>query len=101
MATADIYLDLEQLKSEIIAINIKKLKEIDKAMKSSCNTVAKLTTSGWIGDSKDAFMEQFTKHKQNMRCFYEYISEFNKQLRTIHEDGEKLVKQRDKLANEL
>ena len=101
MATAEIFLDLEQLQKEIISINDRKLREIDKAMQSSCNAVASLTVNGWAGDAKDVFMDNFTQHKNDMRCFYEYVKEFNKQLKAIHNDGKKLASQGDRMAGKL
>jgi len=101
MASGDIYLDLEQLKSEIITVNDKKLQEIDKAMRSSCNAVATLTSYGWSGEAKDAFMERFTEHKKGMKSFYEYVKEFNKQLKAIQNEGKKLINQGNRIANKL
>ena len=97
----DIYLDLEQLKGEIITINDRKLREIDTAMRSLCNAVATLTAYGWNGDAKDAFIEKLTEHKSCMKIFYENTNEFNKQLKTIHTDGRKLISQGSKIANKL
>jgi len=101
MARADIYLNLEQLKSEIMTINDKKLQEIDKAMRSACNAVASLTSSGWSGEAKDAFMEKFTEYKKDMRIFCENAKEFNKQLKTIHANGKKLITQSNKIATKV
>ena len=101
MAALDIYLNLEQLKSEIIDMNERKLNEIDMAMQSSCNTVAALTAEGWAGEAREAFLENFAEHKKNMRCLVEYIQEFNRQLLAIYKAGKKLSIQGDKLANKL
>jgi uncharacterized protein YukE len=101
MAAADIYLNLVQLKSDIITINDNKLKEIDKAMKSACTAVATLAGSGWSGDAKDAFMEKFTQQKNDMRIFYENVKELNKHLKTIQVNGKKLVAQGNKIAAKL
>ena len=101
MAEADIYLNLEQLKSEIIALNDKKLQEINTAMRSSCNAVATLTTYGWSGEAKDAFMEKFNKHKNDMKIFCEKAKEFNKQLKTVQSNGKKVITQGNKVATKL
>ena len=101
MAAADIYLDLERLKGEIIVLNDKKFREIDKAMRSACNAVATLTASGWSGDAKDTFMAKFSAHKNVMRVFYENMKELNKRLKTIHADGRKLISQGNKVATKL
>ena len=97
----DIYLNLERLKSEIITLTDKKLAETDKAMRSACNAAATLTASGWEGDSKGAFMERFTKHKNDMKICHENIKELNKQLKTIHAEGRKLLAQGNKVATKL
>ena len=98
---ADIYLDLEQLSSEIITLNNKKLQELDKAMKTASNTVATLAAYGWSGEAKDAFMEKFVRYKLDMKAFSENVKEFNKQLKTIQSDGRKLISQGSKVANKL
>jgi uncharacterized protein YukE len=97
----DIYLNLERLKSEIMDINDKKLREIDTAMQSACNAVATLTSCGWSGNAKDAYMERFSEYKCGMKIFSENVKEFNKQLKTIHTDGKKLLAQGNKIAVKL
>jgi WXG100 family type VII secretion target len=88
MSASEISIDIDQLMSDVILINDAKLAEIDAAMQASCNTVATLTLSGWEGEAKDTFMEQFTEFKQEMRKFYENLSAFNEALKAIHADGE-------------
>ena len=97
----DIYLNLEQLKSDIIALNAIKLQEIDTSMRAACNAVATLTAYGWSGDAKDAFMEKFTDYKRGMSMFCANIKELNKQLNTIHNNGKKLLGQGNKIAAKL
>jgi uncharacterized protein YukE len=101
MAAAEIYLDLEQLKSGTIDLNRKKLTEINRAMTSSCNAVATLVAYGWSGEAKDAFMKKFTEHKQEMKVFYENANEFNKQLNSIHAKGKSVLSQGSRIVNKL
>ncbi len=101
MAQAEIYLDLDQLQESVIAKNNQKLQEINKVMQSACNTVAVLTVSGWSGESKDAFMQRFTDFKRDMRLFYEYVSQFNKQLKTVHSKGENVYAKGSGIARTL
>jgi uncharacterized protein YukE len=101
MGAADIYLDLDQLNTDIIDQNKIKLQEIDSAMKSACNAVASLTSKGWQGESKDAFIEKFSEYKQSMRIFCEYVKEFNNQLKIIKDNGRKLITQGNKIVNRL
>jgi len=95
---ADIYLNLEQLKAEIIALNDKKIREIDMIMRSANTTVNRLTLSGWTGESKDAFSEKFLEYKKDMGVFREHLSMFNNQLKTIHSNGKKLQTQSKKIS---
>ena len=90
MASADVYLNLEQLKSEVILLNDKKLAEISQAMRSANDTVRRLALYGWEGKSKDTFMESFARYQGDAAVFNESIKHFNKQLKTIHSNGKKL-----------
>jgi len=101
MAATDIYLDLEQLKNDIIDQNNKKLPEINRAMNAACNAVASLTAYGWKGEAKDAFMDQFTEYKMVMRVFCENMKEFNNQLKTIQTNGKKLISSGNRIASKL
>jgi len=91
MAAVDVYVDLEQLKTEIINLNDKNLQEIDKAMKAVCTTVATLSACGWSGEAKEAFMKKFAVYKKSMRALYENTKEFNKRLKAIQLSGKKLI----------
>jgi len=101
MGSADTYLDLEQLKSEAITLNDKKIQEIDSAIQSSCNAMAALVAYGWSGDAKEAFMKRFSEYKRDMRNFQGYMKEFNRQLKTIHSNGKKLVSKGNRIASKL
>ena len=43
----EIQLDIDQLMSDVIELNIAKLADIDTTIQSACNTVATLTVAGW------------------------------------------------------
>ena len=98
---ADIYLDMERLKGEIIRINDRKILEFDRAMRSASSAIASLTAYGWSGEAKEAFLREFAKYKIAMRAVQEDIKEFNQQLKTIHKDGKKLIDQGSKAAAKL
>jgi uncharacterized protein YukE len=83
----EISLNIDKLMSTVILANSVQLANIDSIMETSCNTVATLTISGWGGEAKDAFIEQFSGFKQEMRAFYENIQAFNETLKTIRDSG--------------
>ena len=97
----DINLDLEQLKSEVITLNDRKLKEIDRIMKSANTIVSRLARSGWEGDSAKAFLEKFAEYKKDTGLFCEHLNEFNKQLKRIHSSGKQLRAQSRKVTAKL
>lgn len=101
MAATDIYLNLEQLKSEVIAFNEKKLSDIDRAIKSANNTVRRLTLYGWEGKSKDVFVESFAKYNNDSVAFNECMKDFNKQLKTVYSNGKKLQSQSNSISAKL
>jgi len=101
VASADVYLNIEQLKNEVIALNDKKLAEISQAMRSANDTVRRLALYGWEGKSKDAFVESFAKYQGDIAAFSEYIRHFNKQLKTIHSNAKKLQSQGKSISTVL
>lgn len=101
MALPEIHFDIDQLMNDVITMNTAKMREIDTAMQSACDTVATLTVMGWEGESKDAFLTQFTKFKKKMRLFYENLHEFNNCLKKIHAEGEDVYQQGGTLLNRL
>lgn len=101
MSYNDIYLDLDQLKDEIIALHDRKLKDIDNAMRTASNTVGTLVAIGWSGASKDAFIEKFSDYKKEMKFFCDYMTAFNMQLKIIHSDGRRLIAQGNTIVNKL
>jgi uncharacterized protein YukE len=100
-AMADIYLDLERLKAEIIALNEKKIQEINSVMRSANSCVNRLTQYGWTGESKESFLEKFAGYRKDMGVFKEHLTVFNKQLKTIHSNGKKLQLQSKKISTVL
>lgn len=88
MGLPEIQLDIDELMSTVVTTNTKTLQDIDTVMQSSCNAVATLTISGWDGKAKDEFLEQFSTFKNEMRLFYENLSQFNDCLKQIYEEGE-------------
>ena len=102
MAESDIYLNIGQLNEKIIKFNKDMLNDINKAMKSICNTVGTLTVVGWAGASRDAFVEKFSEYKNNMRIFYENMDSFNKQMKTIYSEANSIIDQgSSKIRNTL
>lgn len=93
MALPEIHFDIDQLMSDVIALNTAKLSDIDAAMEAACNTVATLTVAGWNGQAKDEFLVQFTEFKSEMRIFYENLQEFNACLKKIYEGGESVYQE--------
>jgi len=101
MMMPEIQLDIDQLMSDVIELNIAKLADIDTTMQSACNTVATLTVAGWEGEAKDEFLIKFTEFKQEMRIFYENMSTFNEYLKRIYAEGESVYKEGASLLNAL
>lgn len=101
MPQGEIYLDLDQLESEVITQTSSKLAEIDSAMERACNIVATLTVCGWNGEAKDSFLRTFTEYKSEMRIFYENLSAFKKVLEDIHDKGGTVLEQGQAISSAL
>ncbi len=101
MPQGEVYLDLDQLKNEVIIQTENKLKEIDAAMEQACNTIAVLTICGWSGEAKDAFLEKFSTYKMDMRLFYNKLADLKTTLNGIYEEGTTIVEQGKSLGGTL
>ena len=101
MLVADIYLNLDQIKSEVILFNDKKLTEINKTMASSQNAINRLSNSAWQGETKDAFMANFEDYKRDLIAFNEQLKDFNTCLKTVQSEGMKTIMQGSKIAAKL
>ena len=101
MALPEIQLDIDQLMNDVIALTAAKLEDIDKVMESACDTVATLTVIGWNGEAKDKFLVQFTEFKNEMRIFYENLSEFDEALKKVYTEGENVYEEGSSLGNAL
>ena len=101
MAATDIYLNLDQLNSEVITLNSQKLKNIENVIRSSCTAVSRLTLNGWDGESKDVFVKEFAGYKKEIQAFTMSLKDFTGQLKTIHRNGKNLNSQSSKIAAKL
>lgn len=101
MAQQDIYLDLEQLNTDIIVFTGKKIQDIGRAINAARNTANSLARQGWEGDTQEAFAESFSLYIKDMEAFSDHLKEFNKQLKTIHANGKSLSGQSIKIASKL
>jgi len=101
MAERDIYLNLEQLDKEVIALNNQKIKDIEQAMKTAFTAVSRLTLNGWDGESKDTFVKNFADYKREIQAFTISLKDFNNQLKTILKNGKNVNSQSSKISSKL
>lgn len=101
MATTDIFLDLDQLNTEVIAVNSQKLRDIEKAMRSAFTAVSALTLMGWEGDSKDCFVQEFANYKKEIQAFTVALKDFTTKLKTIHGNAKRLNSQSSKISAKM
>jgi len=101
MALADIELDFDKLRDDVIAKNTNELSYIDEVMVDICNVVATLTAMGWEGVSKESFMDKFNEFKKDMRIYYENLKSFNVALSEIADKAESVYRAGDGLIAPL
>lgn len=101
MAERDIYLNMDQLNTEVIVLNNQKIRDIEQAMRTAFNAVSRLTLNGWDGESKDSFVRKFTDYKKEIQAFSTSLKDFNNQLKTILKNGKKLNSQSSKISAKL
>lgn len=101
MPSEEIYLDLDQLIDDAKAQTDSAVNEIDTAMIQACNIVATLTTCGWSGEAKDAFLEKFTEYKKGMRVFSGNLASLSAALAEIHGSGTDVLEQGKSLSGSL